>query len=69
MCRKNCTFKAWQTVVIEVAPVTVEERFASALRPGRYAESLTFNERVAMPLRVFDTPKRGKLYGFTGFGW
>lgn len=67
--RQDCKFKAWQTVVIEVDPVTVEERFASALKKGRYAEILSFRDRTAMPLRVFDTPKRGKLFGVAGFGW
>ncbi|MFP2929905.1 hypothetical protein ACLESO_32865 [Pyxidicoccus sp. 3LG] len=67
--RQDCKFKKWQTVVIEVNPVTVEERFASALKAGRYAEIITFDDRVAMPLRVFDTPKRGKLFGVAGFGW
>ncbi|TQF12156.1 hypothetical protein FJV41_30545 [Myxococcus llanfairpwllgwyngyllgogerychwyrndrobwllllantysiliogogogochensis] len=67
--RQDCKFKAWQTVVIEVNPVTVEERFASALKKGRYAEIISFRDRTAMPVRVFDTPKRGKLFGVAGFGW
>ena len=67
--RERCTMKGHEDVTFQVKPVTVEARYATALKPGRYAVVLSFPDRAALPALVFDTPNRGQLFGVAGFGW
>lgn len=68
--RQSCVQTGERKVSKQLPPTPVDARFASALKPGRFAVMrLASDTTTGFPQEVWDSKARKVLVGYLGFGW